>query len=444
MEQANLTRKAPKRIAATVLGALKGGVVPRVGLEYITVGRMQEIHALLHDVEIIRDGGAAFRFIVGQYGAGKSFLLQTIRNHVMDRLFVVLDCDLSPERRFCGTKGQGLATYKELVRNMSVRTRPEGGALPLILDKWLNNIQTEIRMESPPETEESQFEAAVSRKIFDVIRGMEDMVNGFDFGQAISRYYIASKHGDDEAKSKVLRWFFGEYATKTEARQALGINLIVNDDNWYDFLKLFSAFLVRAGYAGMYILVDELVNIYRIPHRTTRQYNYEKILAMYNDALQGKAHHIGILMSATPQCVEDTDKGIFSYDALKSRLTEGRFSTKGMRDLLAPIIRLEPLSHEEMMVLVEKLAALHAQLYDYNCDIAPEEYLAFLKTEFERIGAGIYLTPREIIRDFVELLNVLIQNPGKRIGDILQDPAFEASKTPQPDETGAEFAAFEV
>jgi len=437
-------RKAPKRIATAVLGSLKGGVVPRVGLEYITVGRAAEVEALLRDMEVIADGGAAFRFIVGRYGAGKSFLLQTIRNHVMEKRFAVLDCDLSPERRFCGARGQGLATYKELMRNMSVRTRPEGGALPLILEKWLSAIQGEVAGRGM-EPDSPGFEQAVKARIFEVIHAMEDMVNGFDFGQAIARYWQASRNGDDEGKSKVLRWLRGEYATKTEAKQALGINLIVTDDNWYDFLKLYAAFLVRAGYAGMLIMVDELVNIYRIPHRTTRQYNYEKILAMYNDTLQGKARHIGILMSATPQCLEDADKGIYSYDALRSRLTEGRFSVPGSRDLLAPVIRLEPLSYEEMMVLTEKLAALHAGLYGYACDITQEEYLAFLKAEYERIGASTHITPREVIRDFVELLNIVYQNPAKRIGDILREGGFVFAQETQTEEgIHAEFAGFEV
>lgn len=437
-------RQAPKRIAAAALNSLKGGVVPRVGLEYITVGRGAEIEALLRDMELVAEGGASFRFIVGRYGSGKSFLLQTIRNHVMEKGFAVLDCDLSPERRFCGTRGQGLATYKELVRNMSVRARPEGGALPLVLEKWLSAVQAQV-LESGVDARDPGFENAVSRRIQAVVHAMEDMVNGFDFGLVLSQYWQAARQADDEGKAKALRWLRGEYTTKTEARQALGVGSIITDDNWYDHLKLFSAFLVQAGYAGMLIMVDELVNIYRIPHRVTRQYNYEKILAMYNDALQGKARYIGMLMCATPQCLEDPDKGIYSYDALRSRLVEGRFSAPGSRDLLAPVLRLEPLTYEEMMVLTEKLAALHAGLYDYDCDITPEEYLAFLQAEYGRVGAGTHITPREVIRDFVELLNLLWQSPGKRMGDVLREGGAGALPAGQSEEgLHEEFAGFEV
>jgi hypothetical protein len=343
----------------------------------------------------------------------------------MEKGFVVLDCDLSPERRFCGARGQGVATYKELMRNLSTRTKPDGGALQLVLDRWAATMQ--------------ENELAL------VLSAMQEQVHGFDFSQALLHYWHAVQKGDDEMKSRVLRWFRGEYATKTAAKQALSINLIVTDDNWYDFLKLIAAFLVQAGYAGMMLMVDELVNIYRIPHRVTRQYNYEKILSLYNDTLQGKAKHIGILMCVTPQALEDSDKGIFSYDALRSRLAEGRFSTPGVRDLLAPIIRLEPLSYEELMVLAEKLSSLHAGLYDYVCDITQEEYLHFLKAEFERIGAAQHITPREVIRDFIELLNLTYQNPEKRIGDILREGGFDFSQNTQTEEgIHAEFAAFEV
>ena len=424
-------RQAPRRVAAAVLNSLKGGVVPRVGLEYVTVGRSREIEALLRDVELVADGGAAFRFITGPYGSGKSFLLQTIRNHVMEKGFVVLDADLSPERRFSGTKGQGLATYKELIRNMATRTRPEGGALPLILERWLSSLQAETAAETGLGPEDAGFEQVLAGRVFAVVGAMEDMVNGFDFGQALIQYRQAVVTGDDKRKSAVLRWFRGEYATKSEARQALGINLIVTDENWYDFLKLYSAFLARAGYKGMLLMIDELVNLFRIPHRVTRQYNYEKILMMYNDTLQGKAKHIGILMCATPQCLEDPEKGIFSYDALRSRLTQGRFSLPGAQDMLAPIIRLEPLRYEELMVLCEKLTCLHAGLYDYEARVAPEEYVAFLKAEFERVGAATHITPREIIRDFIELLNILWQNPGSTLGGILKEGGFEFASNEQ-------------
>lgn len=419
-----MTVKIPKRIATAILNSLKGGVVPRVGLGYIAVGREAEINALLNDVEIIEDGGATFRFVVGKYGSGKSFLLQTIRTHVMDKGFVVVDADLSPERRLMGTKGQGLATYKELVQNMSTNTKPDGGALPLILEKWIFNIQSEIIKTNKYDAESEEFTRAVSSRIFEVINDIQGMVHGFDFAKVISIYWDAYRQADDEKKSKVIKWFRGEYTTKTEAKNHLGVNIIVTDDNWYEYIKIFAMFLVKAGYRGMLLLVDELVNIYKIPNSITRQYNYEKILTMYNDTLQGKAKYLGIIMGGTPQCIEDARKGVFSYEALKSRLETGRFTTEDTRDLLAPIIKLNPLSNEEMYVLIEKLSEIHANLYNYEKTITQEELIEFLKIEYSRVGSNKNITPREIIRDFIELLNIIHQNPNITISEIVGGEEF--------------------
>lgn len=438
--------KIPKRIASVVINSLKGGVVPRVGLPYITVGRETEINALLHDVDIIADGGASFRFIVGKYGSGKSFLLQTIRNYVMDKNFVVADADLSPERRLQGTKGQGLATYKELIRNMSTKTRPEGGALTLILDRWISSVQNDTAAESGLDTDCPEFGALVEKRIYKVINSLNEMVHGFDFAKLLTIYYKSTVSGDDDGKSKVIKWFRGEYTTKTEAKNELGVNIIITDDDWYEYIKLFAFFLRQAGYNGMLILIDELVNIYKVPNSITRQYNYEKILTMYNDTLQGKAKYLGIIMCGTPQCIEDTRRGVYSYEALRSRLAEGRFGRDGVKDMLAPVIKLTPLTYEEMLVLIEKLADIHAGLFEYEQKLSQEDMIDFIKIEFGRIGAQTNITPREVIRDFIELLNIVYQNPQINVTELLNSDSFQYAKAQigEDDSTQEDFAEFEI
>lgn len=403
--------RVPKRVAAVILNSLKGGVVPRIGLPYITVGREVEIQALLTDLALISDGGASFRFLVGRYGAGKSFLLQTIRTHAMGEGFVVADADLSPERRLQGGQGQGLATYRELIRNLSTKTRPEGGALTLILDKWVANIQAE--------EEAAAAGRSTGTGLREQFANLEEMVHGFEFTRVLGMYRAACAQGDDEMKSRAVKWLRGEYRTKTEARAELGISTIIDDDSWYDCIKLFARFLTGAGYRGMLILIDELVNLYKIPNAITRQYNYEKILLMYNDTLQGKAQHLGIIMGGTPTSIEDRRRGVFSYEALRSRLTQGRFAREGMRDMLAPIIRLQPLTYEELLVLIEKLAQIHAGYFGYEGDLDEEDLADFLKIEFGRVGADTHLTPREVIRDFIELLDIMCQNPDVTLKDLL-------------------------
>ena len=399
--------RVPRRVAAVILNSLKGGVVPRIGLPYITVGRETEIRALLTDLELIAEGGASFRFLVGRYGAGKSFLLQTIRTHAMGEGFVVADADLSPERRLQGGQGQGLATYRELVRNLSTKTRPEGGALNLILDRWVAATMPEAG------TDNGQTDPS------DVLVPLEEMVHGFDFARMLRRYRVASFARAVESLAYVINWLRGEYRTLCEARAELGTTTIITDDDWYDYIKLFARFLVGAGYRGMLVLIDELVNLFKIPNTVTRQYNYEKILTMYNDTLQGKAHYLGIIMGGTPQSIEDRRRGVFSYEALRSRLTQGRFAREGMRDMLAPIINLHPLTYEELLVLIEKLQQIHAGYFGYEPRLGESDLVDFLKIEFGRVGADTHLTPREVIRDFIELLDIVYQNPDATVAGIL-------------------------
>lgn len=408
-DTASAAPRVPKRVAAVILNSLKGGVVPRIGLPYITVGREVEIRALLTDLSLIADGGASFRFLVGRYGAGKSFLLQTIRTHAMGEGFVVADADLSPERRLQGGQGQGLATYRELIRNISTKTRPEGGALNLILDRWVASCA-------------DADESAVNSQL----APLEEMVHGFDFARMLRRYRAAVSESDEEATSRVTKWIRGEYRTKSEARAELGSSTIISDDDWYDYVKLFARFLVCSGYKGMLVLIDELVNLYKIPNAITRQYNYEKILTMYNDTLQGKAQYLGMIMGGTPTSIEDRRRGVFSYEALRSRLAQGRFARNDLKDMLAPIIRLQPLTYEELLVLIEKLMQIHAGYFGWTSTLTENDLVDFLKIEFSRVGADTHLTPREVIRDFIELLDILCQNPDANVAELLQGVGGDA------------------
>lgn len=431
--------KAPKRIARTVIGSLRAGVVPRVGLEYIAVGRRDEIKALLDDAAIIQDGGASFRFIVGRYGSGKSFMLQIIRNYVMDRGFIVADADLSPERRLVGSSGQGLATYRELIRNLATKTRPEGGALALVLDRWVSAMQQRTTEETGIVPENAAFGEAVTQTIRKTTFALGEMVHGFDFARLLSLYWQAFLEGDDNKRAKVLKWFRGEYPTRTEAKRELGVGVIIGDEDWYDYLKLFARFFRLAGYAGMLVCIDELVNIYKIVQTVTRQKNYEKILTMYNDTLQGKAQYLGIICCGTPQCMEDRRRGIYSYEALRSRLADGRFGTEGARDMLSPVIHLDPLTPTEMLVLCEKLAAMHAALFDYARILSDGELTLFVESEYGRVGADSHMTPREIIRDFIELLDILGQHPETTVAQFIK----QREDAPQ-EQVPEQFAEFEL
>lgn len=436
--------KVPRRIAAVILNSLKGGVVPRIGLPYITVGREVEIQALLHDLDLIADGGASFRFLVGRYGSGKSFLIQTIRTHSMGENFVVADADLSPERRLQGGQGQGLSTYRELIRNLSTKTRPEGGALALVLDRWVINIQRKAAEECGSSSG-MVYDQAFHSVLEAFLEPLCELVHGYDFSAVLKIYAFAFAEEDMEAKAYVVKWLRGEYRTKTEARRELGVNACIADDSWYDYLKLLAEFLTGAGYKGLVVMIDELVNLYKIPNSVTRQNNYEKILTMYNDTLQGKAHHLGIIMGGTPQSIEDRRRGVYSYEALRSRLTQGRFASEGLSDMLAPVIRLNPLTYEELLVLIEKLADIHAGYFEYQRSLTEDDLVSFLQIEFGRVGSDSHLTPREVIRDFIELLDIVYQNPDASVSSLLGSREFSFAKPAlQEQEVAPLYAEFKI
>ena len=432
----------PLRMAKTLLGALGGVVVPRVGLGHITVGRKDEVDALLQDISAISEGGASFRFIVGRYGAGKSFLLQAIRNYAMDHGFVVIDADLSPERRLMGTKGEGLATYRELVKNLSTKTAPDGGALELLLQKWLSTLKLEVMKTYQLTPEDPRVNAQLELKVYEVLNSLTTSVNGFDYAKVLSIYIKGINEENDDLKNKALKWLRGEYTTKTEAKREVGVSVIITDADWYEYIKLLASFVVRAGYTGMLMLVDEIKQISEIPHSISRQYNYEKILTIYNDIMQGKAKHLGVIMGATPEAIENDRRGVFSYEALRSRLETSRFATEGTKDLLSPIIRLKTLEPTEIYVLMEKLSQIHGQVYNYTPKVKGEELEQFIKTEYTRAGANTLITPREIIRDFINILNILMQNPDQTMRSVIGGNWGDMT---QPEKKIAEeFEGFEI
>ena len=419
----------PKRLTTALVNSLTAGVVPRVGLEHIAVGRKPEVASILQDMDNIAEGGAAFRLITGRYGSGKSFLLQMIRNYAMDRGFVVADADLSPERRLVGTKGQGLATYRELMMHLSTRTRPDGGALETMLQKWIAALQQEQMQATGLRPGDPQLHDAVELRIYAVTNEMQSLVHGFDFAKVLAAYWSGYKLGDDDRKAAALRWLRGEVPTKTEARQELGVGVIIDDDNWYDYMKLWAEFAVRIGYRGLLLFIDEGVNLYKITNSISRQSNYEKILTMFNDTMQGKAQYLGIFMGGTPQFVEDERRGLFSYDALRSRLIDGRYSSGTRRSYTSPILKLDMLSHEEILLLLQKLREIHAIHFGYTMQLTDEQLIVFMQAAVNRLGAEELLTTREVVRDFMDVLHLMHQQPELSFEELMgeRDQEYAAS-----------------
>lgn len=441
--------KISRRESGALMNSLTAGVVPRIGLRHIAVGRKNEVDAFLHDLATIEDGGASFRLVSGKYGSGKSFLLQMIRNNAMERNFVVADADLSPERRLTGTKGQGLATYRELMQHLSTLTRPEGSALESILQKWISSLQTSVMKARGFRPGAPELVDAVSVEISEVLIDLSEMVYGFAFSSVIEAYWRGMKTGDDNLKQASLRWLRGEFSTKTEARQYLSVDCIIDDRSWYEFLKLFAIFVAKTGYRGLLVFLDEGVNLYKITHKQARNNNYEKILTIFNDTMQGKAQHIGVFLSGTPQFIYDERRGLFNYEALRSRLADNRFGAQGFVDYTSPVIKLDLLSAEEIYLLLERLCELHGAYHSYSCLFGEYELTTFINTLVARLGTDQLLTPREITRDFLGLLNILHQNPDLTFDTLITEKGFSVKSAElNPEEVSDKgddlFAEFDI
>ncbi len=393
----------------------------------MAIGRTDEIAALLNDLEAIADGGSALRFLVGRYGSGKSFLLQLIRGYALERGFVTADADLSPERKLCGTGGAGIATYRELIRNLSCKTSPDGGALPVIISRWISSLQSTLAASGIfPET--PQFAAEMKKMIYTVGSELESNVGGFDLASVLYKYYDATLSGDDLMRSACMRWLCGEYRTRSEARAQLGVGSIIDDSNWYDHLKLISLLCRKIGYLGMHVYIDECVNLYKIPNRVSREKNYEKILSIFNDTLQGKAPYLGFILVGTPQFLEDTRRGLFSYEALRSRLSDCALLSGEYKNTSGPIIRLTRLTDSELYALMCRLNLLFGEYSGEPVRITDEMMQEFLKLCLSRAGSDTMITPREMIRSYLSLLQLMRQNPDIEFSKLLSDEAVAQLK----------------
>jgi len=402
-----------KREARTILSALSAGVTPRSGLRHIAVGRLKEVTALKQDLEQIAAGGAAVRFVVGRYGSGKSFLLQLVRAHALESRFVVADADFSPERRLYGSGDEGLATYRELMRNLSTLTRPDGNALPTLIEKWISSLQSAVMAEGRYAAGTAEFVQAVNAAIYHTLNEMEELVHGFDFGRVIGAYYQGYLEGNDGLKSDAIRWLRGEFNSRSEAHAALGVRSIIDSDSYYDYLKVLARFVQSMGYAGLLVCLDEAAYLYKISNSVSRKNNYEAILTIVNDCLQGKAGAIGFVFGGTPEFMEDPRRGLFSYEALRSRLSANRFAASGLQDFASPVLSLASLTNEEVFVLLQKIRTIYNSTLPAPLAMDDTALTAFMEQSLQRMGAREFSTPRELVRDYVSLLNLMAQYPGQ-------------------------------
>ena len=405
--------KIKPKEATSIINSLIGGVVPKIGVQHITVGRSEEIDAFVSALEDVKNGHSMVKFWIGDFGSGKSFMLHLLNTVALKQKFVVANADFTPDNRLYSNDGKAVVLYTAIMDNIAIQTKPEGGALPTLMEKWIEQVITKTAEEnnvSLAEIRNDQYSTLIQANIMKTINEITD-VGGFDFGMVVMKYYEGYIKDDEQLRRNALKWLKGEYKTKTEAKQDLGIREVINDLNYYDMLKNFCKLFVSMGYSGFMINLDEAINLYKISTSVMREKNYEKILTIYNDCFQGKVTNFFINFAGTKEVLENERRGLFSYNALKSRLETNKFETSEIRDFAQPVIRLMPLDHNEIFVLLKNLKQIFDFNYKTDISITDEDIQQFMEEIFNKPGADEFLTPREVIRDFLNILNILRQNP---------------------------------
>lgn len=396
------TTRIRPRDRDTLVQALRTGVVPRTGQQHIQVGRAAEVKALVTDIARIDDGGSTARFVIGEFGSGKTFFLHLVRSIALQQKLVTVHADLSPDRRLHATGGQARSLYTELMRSMATRAKPDGGAMAAVVERFVTSALTEAR------ERDLSPEAVIRERLAE----LTELTGGYDFAEVVAAYWRGHDTADEQLRDDAVRWLRGEYATRTDARKALGVRTIVDDSNFYDQLKLLARFVRLAGYGGLLVCLDEMVNLYKLANTQARNANYEQLLRIVNDSLQGTGGGLGFVFGGTPDFLQDTRRGLFSYPALQSRLAENTFATDGLVDLTGPVVRLANLTPEDMYVLLGKLRHVFAS-GDPTAYLVPDDGLeSYMAHCAERIGDAYFRTPRNTIKGFLDLLAVLEQNPG--------------------------------
>ncbi len=423
-------KKISKRDSNAVLRSLLGGVVPTRGLEHIAVGRERELEALTQDLDTVADGGASFRVLMGRYGSGKTFLGHMLRERALQRKFVVMQADLSQNARFSGSAGQGQMLYRALLASTATKTRASGNAMSALLERWLSDLQNQVEREDGIGHLEQEFRNSVEERIGESLDQLEGMIHSHDFARVIRAYLNGHLEGDDARKEAAMRWLRGEYDSKREVKRDLDVSVLVGGTGWYNYIRLLADFVRQLGYRGLILFIDELDHIYKLTNRQARDNNYERLLHLYNETTQGYASHLGIVLGATLQVVEDKKRGMFSNEALRTRLQESRFGSN-LRDLAGPLIRLEPLSKDEVLTLLGNLQEIHGRHHNWNPELSGEQRERFYTILLRQPGAEKMLTPRETVRDFLTVLNLLRQYPERNLNEILDGQDFQPSQTTQ-------------
>ncbi len=417
-----MKNKVNPKEAHSIIKALEGGIVPIKGIQHLLVGRNEEVQEIISILNSVMEGGSDIRFWTGDFGSGKSFMLRTIESIAIEKNFAVSTVDLTPTRRFHASDGKARALYTEIVNNITVRTCQDGNAIATILEEWINGIIADVSEKNNIPVSKvlmAENKKLVEDQMLNITSSFSSVGLSFEFGQAAAKYYEGVVEDNRMLKLKALRWIRGDMDTKTEAKRELGIEKIVNDDNWYDGVKTLSELLLGIGYSGFVINFDEAVNLYKLPLSQTREKNYEKILNIYNECKSNKAKGLFINFGATRKTVFDENRGMSSYGALKGRLGKEDIMDSGLINVNRTVLPLRVLNPEEIYTLLENLINIYNVRYKTNIQLKTEQIKMYMEEQLNRPGAIEFLTPRAVIKDYLEILDLIRQNPDESIERII-------------------------
>ncbi|HCH32411.1 MAG TPA: ATP-binding protein [Oceanospirillaceae bacterium] len=392
-----------------VLKSLRAGVVPADHIDLIQVGRAGEQATLAKDILHISKGGSSVRFVTGAYGTGKTFIGELTRQQGIKQGLVVASAALSPDKRLQARTGETRNLYSALVRSFSTKARPDGTALVNIVERFILTTLREAHVNNVGPEQHIAFR----------LGDFEELAGGFDFIKVIQRYWLGLENQDEALKSTALRWLRGEFSSLTDARAALGVRSIIDYRNFFSGLKMLCQFVRMAGYPGLLICLDEMVALHELSHKQARINNFNEILNIVNDCLQGQVQGMGFVFLGTPEFVYDDKKGLFSMPALKSRLAPNVMAKNGLKDVSGPVIELQPLQEMEMDDLLHKLRDLQAygNAKDYLID--DMELWALLLQCRTVYGDQYFLNPRLAIKTMLDLLAVSEQNPQADVAQLI-------------------------
>lgn len=393
--------------AESIINALKNGNVPPEGVGEICVGRERELEEFDKIFSKVKDGAAVTRFLNGEFGSGKSFFLKLLEERALADNFVVAKVTLSRDVPF----NKFEVVYRSIVASLRCKT---GTSLEHIIEKWT----TQLRMMALRETTDPyQQERIVIDNINNDLK--EVRKHATTFAAAIENYYKLSARGDQETAKYAMAWLSGEKNIPYTIKRQFGVKGDIDRENAFKYLEALSSFLMALKYSGLIILIDEAEHIMTLHTKKLRDTAYDYMRFIYDECSLGRFHNTLFIFAGTPEFFEDPKMGVPSYTALNERI-EDVLNTE-FKDLRKPIIRLDGFKKDNLMELSDRLISMHEEVYEWEAKPVRESLDGIIARHEANAELTGYISPRNFVKSFISVLDVVQQNPELRSEEEILD-----------------------